>query len=721
MQIPKYIEIKINDKTVAFLSPNDGLKDVYSDTRLNGESTLEFSLPSNSEKISELMTECEIYANFKVYNLLKDEAVEEVMDESGKTWSKFMAVERWNKLDTEYVEPYISNDPSIPYPADLAVIIVGGGTNLTSGIYPTGTAAHALYSILQGSSWSMGICDVTGIHDLELEKQSRLSIIKEIQNKWGGFLVWDSVNKTVHLRSGSLWQIYRGTKFRYAKNLKHIARTQSNKLTTRLFCFGKDNLDIASVNSGIKYLTDFSYSSNIYTDTYINSDIEDAEELKQLGYAELAINCKPRYNYKAKVVDLSTLGDLYDETIRLGEMVDIINSKLAIIDNVRIIRHKYNIFQPWNCELELGDPIERLVEKLKASFDTTGFINNTFDSSGNISGNKLVDGSVINNKIANAALDASKFNTKQIILAGDAWSDNTPSSGYVSWIAHKLFYGGVEYSIIAGNTNKKYIVWQKSNSSIIYQCYTEDEFALVNLAESEFVIAVNNSGLHDIAWYSRLARQFIGSIFIADAAIKTAAIQDLAVTNGKIADLTITSAKIGYAAIKSANIDDLAVTTFKIGDTTITEAKLANLAVTSNKLDNLAVTNAKIANLAVTDAKIGSLSAGKITAGTITALISIESPKLYSGKYYGSSSSSAFLEVGTTNGNLADLSLFRGGTSKPMFQVYDGTPIVLLKALNSSNVLSTFLETTGDTSKPRGSWDFSSAIVSGIATTATFK
>ena len=171
MQIPKYIEIKIDNKTMAYLSPeSDGLKDCYPDTRLNGESTLEFSLPSNSEKIKELTAECEIYANDKVYNLLKDEAVDEVMDEQGRIWTKFMAVERWNLLDTQFPEPYITNDPSIPSPADLAVIIVGGGTNLSSGTYPVGTAAHALYAVLQGSDWSMGICDVEGIHDLEAEK-----------------------------------------------------------------------------------------------------------------------------------------------------------------------------------------------------------------------------------------------------------------------------------------------------------------------------------------------------------------------------------------------------------------------------------------------------------------------------------------------------------------------------------------------------------------------
>lgn len=747
MQIPKYIEIKVADKTVAFLSPkNDGLKDVYVDARLNSESTLEFSLPSINEKVNEITPECEIWTDKRVYNLLKDESIDEVMDESGKMWTKFMAVERWNLLDTEYVEPYISNDPSIPTPADLAVIIVGAGNNLTGNIHPTGTAAHALYTVLQGSEWSMGICDVEGIHDLEMEKQSRLTIIKEIQNTWGGFLVWDSINKVVHLRNELLWQNYTGFQIRYSKNLKHITRTQSNKLVTKLYCFGKDDLDIASINGGLKYLTDFSYTDKVYANIYNNPDIEDAEELMQLGLAELAVNCQPRYNYQVKIVDLRTLPEYSHEDFTLGDMADVINSpnlqspmensfkadykylvnnmiktvdeydnitvdEMTLIKkyytNARLIRHKYNLFKPWDCELELGDPLERLVEQLKASFDTNHFIDKTFDSIGNMSGQKLVDGSVINNKIADAAIEASKLATKQIILTGDIWSNNNPSNGYIAWNAHKIAFNGVMYEILGGNTNKKYIVWRKSVSADTYQTYTEEEFSAVTLADDEFLIVVNNAGIHDVAWYSRLARQFIGSVFIAEAAIKEAQIANLAVTSAKIADLAVTNAKIGTAAIKSANIEDLSVTTLKIGDTAITEAKIAALAVTTNK----------IADLAVTNAKIDSLSANKITAGTITALISIMSPQIYSGKYYGPNSSSAFAKVGgSISSAMGDFTLYRGGTTpSEVFKIYDDATQVLLYALGGS-----ILRTIGSTTFPKGTWDFSECTVSNLNSVAKF-
>lgn len=268
----------------------------------------------------------------------------------------------------------------------------------------------------------------------------------------------------------------------------------------------------------------------------------------------------------------------------------------------------------------------------------------------------------------------------------------------------------MEYDIIGGSTNKKYIVWRKSVNPTTYQTYTETEFESVSLADDEFIIVVNNGGIHDIAWYSRLARQFIGSAFIADLAVKTAHIASAAITNAKIAELAVQAANIANAAISNAKIADLAVDSLKIGDTAITEEKLANLAVTTDKLANLAITNAKIANLAVTNAKIQSMSADKITAGTIEALISVISPEIYSGIYYGSGSNPANIRFGS-NINLADFELYRGGASKPMFKVCDDLSMLLLQALNSSNVLNTFLETNGSTSTPQGTWDLSESTI----------
>ncbi len=416
LEIPKYIEVKtVDGQRAAFLSPDDGensIKDCFIDCRLNAESTLEFYIPAISEKIEELTPECQIWAGGRVYTLLQPEAVDTIRDEKNTLWSKFMAVERWKNLETSFVEPYISNDPSVPHPADLAVIIVGGGTNLSGGLYQTGTAAHALYAVLQGSGWSLGTCDVIGIYDLDMEKVNRLELIREIQNIWGGYLVWDSANKIVHLRDGGKWQNYTGFQVRYRKNLKHITRTQSNRIITKMYCFGHDDLDIASVNGGLKYITNHSYTPREYVGIYKNQDIYNAQELKEKATAELSLNCHPQYKYTIKMVDTRTLPEFSHEDFAVGDMVDVVDETVAPeTPRIRLIRHKYNIFKPWICELEIGDPVERLEEDLKASFNTTTFIDNTFKGNGQMSGYDIENLSITNSKIKN--LEANKITTNQ--------------------------------------------------------------------------------------------------------------------------------------------------------------------------------------------------------------------------------------------------------------------------------------------------------------------
>ena len=491
MEIPKCIEVRtVSGQRAAFLSPNDegnSIKDCFIDCRLNGESTLEFYIPATSEKLTELTPECQIWAGGKVYTLLGPETSDTTRDDKNRLWAKFMAVERWKQLETSFVEPSISNDPSAAPPADLAVIIVGGGTNLSGGLYQTGTAAHALYAILQGSGWTIGTCDVTGIHDLEMEKTSRLDLIREIQNTWGGYLVWDSVNKRVSLRSGNTWQNYTGFQVRYRKNLKHITRTQSNRIITKLYAFGHDDLDIASVNGGIKYVTNTSYTPREYVGIYKNQDIYDAQELKEKAAAELSLICRPQYKYTVKMVDLRTLPEYSHEDFTVGDMVDVVDESVAPeTPRVRLIRHKYNVFKPWICDLEIGSPTERLEEDLKAAFNTTSFIDNTFKGNGQMSGYNIEDLTIANAKIANlsankittgylsadrietGSIGANKIKTNELIVGTNivmgpnatiSWSKVTDqpniggealtawkNSGYATYITSGGIYTGIVYA-----------------------------------------------------------------------------------------------------------------------------------------------------------------------------------------------------------------------------------------------------------------------------------
>lgn len=455
MQIPEYITI--NDAAgdlVAFLSPEDGLKECFPDCRANGESTLGFMLPADSEKLSDIFPECRIVAGpfgkEREYTILKEDAIDTEMDESGKLWAKVMAVESWYLLDKKFPIPYINNDPNITDPADLTVTIVGGGNDLSDGIYTIGSAAHALYALLEGTGWTLGIVDVPGIHDLETEKIDILANIKKVQEIWGGYLLWDSISKTVSLRDETIWQPYTGFQIRYAKNLKHITRTQSNRLITRLYPFGKDDLDIAAVNGGIKFLNNNSFSSTVYIDIKQYPDIDDAQELKDRSALDLADICRPKYLYRANITDMRTLPEYSHEDFSVGEMADVIQSRLGINERQRIIRHKYNLFKPWICDLEIGNPEKRLAEQLKASFNSSNYINDTFNSKGEFPGTKLTNESVDTAKLVDLSITSLKLADAAITTRAIAFSaiDNTRLAN-LSIDASKLINSSVTASKIA--------------------------------------------------------------------------------------------------------------------------------------------------------------------------------------------------------------------------------------------------------------------------------
>ncbi len=370
-RIPEHIEIRdVAGNAVAFLSPDtDGLKECWVDIELNHSSTLTFSLPKQSAKWAYISSNFRIIANGREYAILNPDAITDTRD-GKKLFGKVSANECWNLLRKEFVT--VSNDPASANPPWSAVIILSGG--VAAGGYAQGSAGSAFTYLLQGTEWSVGVVDVSGTHDLENEKESILANINKVQEIWGGILLWDSLNKTVSLRDESLWQEYKGFQIRYAKNLKHIERTIDNDIVTRLYPFGADDLDISTVNGGELYLENFQSANNIYEDIYTNQDITTPQELKDKGTEVLDKLSKPRNNYRVEMVDIRSLPEWNHEDLSVGDMADVIDDDVGIDARARIIRHKYNVFQPWLCELEIGDPIEKLDSILSDSRNAAEYI-----------------------------------------------------------------------------------------------------------------------------------------------------------------------------------------------------------------------------------------------------------------------------------------------------------------------------------------------------------
>ncbi len=267
----------------------------------------------------------------------------------------------------------------------------------------------------------------------------------------------------------------------------------------------------------------------------------------------------------------------------------------------------------------LEEVVGEISRRLNAIIDgnlPAGVVSGTEIADGSVTTPKIADLAVTNPKVGLAAINTAQIAdfavsvTKQIsgllFIAGAVWSNNTPIAGDVSWSACTVVYNGVQYAIVAGNSNLKYIYWQQGVLNTQFQA--SNVFPV--LGDNDFLIAVNNAGIHELIWNQAKAQKWIPSGLIDDAAIITS----------KIADAAVIDTKIGAAAVINSKIADGAVSTTKIGDLQVSTAKLIDGSVITAKLGDVQVTTQKLADGAITTIKLGDsqVIAQKLADGSVT-------------------------------------------------------------------------------------------------------
>ena len=167
------------------------------------------------------------------------------------------------------------------------------------------------------------------------------------------------------------------------------------------------------------------------------------------------------------------------------------------------------------------------------SEDNTG--NETVSPTASVSASP---GKVATSDITDFAVDLTKTYKATIALANAAWTDNSPGAGSVAWNSHTLYYQGFAYTITAGNTSNKFVYWDASSPTTYQTASTNPA-----LTDSQFMIATNVSGVHDLAWNA-----------LANALVGTAYIENLAVTDAKISSMIVDKLLAGTITSQAINI-----------------------------------------------------------------------------------------------------------------------------------------------------------------------
>lgn len=356
----------------------------------NGDCTFSFQISIYSKKWKEIQSVENFYrVNGRVFSPKFEGAYIEDLTNSNQNLITVNCYERQNLLQREYVRAWNSETGFANIDDFMVVIVSGGDLPLkNNGVevnptYTIGTAGYILQGLLFNTDWSVGIVDVEGTYDFETDMTDVYNNILKVQEMFGGILVWDSLNKIVHLRDELKYRNYSGYEVRWKKNMESLSKRYNNKIITRVIPLGEAGLNIKSVNNGVNYLENYDYSPVVSSEIINNDDIYEPEQLKKWGERMLKDLSRPSKEMTVSLKDLRKVRGYELEEFDLNDIVDVIDYKgIEGIEQLRVISWQYNVFAIYDSVVELGDTTLNTNDVFrKISNATNDIINGTLSSS----------------------------------------------------------------------------------------------------------------------------------------------------------------------------------------------------------------------------------------------------------------------------------------------------------------------------------------------------
>lgn len=347
----------------AGLEPMGEVKNAYDiiiNEEINGEDTLTFKIPLNDPKRGELGSEpVELIAAIADRQYVIKEARDN-REEDGRLYTEFVGEAYWYEL----------RDFKVKTLELVAVSAYDALTaTLTASIIPTGWTIDRVEPLYPDRR-----------RDVKEEWKSVLEVLRTITETWGGELVLDVPNKTINLLATSGYD--NGVRFYYNKNLTKINRTvDTYDLVTRLYVYGKGDLDITTVNGGLDYIENLEYvnllglRNKVRASVWKDQSYTIPQNLLEDGQVILADSSKPRIAYVISVQDLSSLSGHEHEAFALSDTVYTVDKALFTTEakfqvKSRIVRRKYNVREPWKTVVELNQPKRLLSDAQERAFDS---------------------------------------------------------------------------------------------------------------------------------------------------------------------------------------------------------------------------------------------------------------------------------------------------------------------------------------------------------------
>lgn len=225
-------------------------------------------------------------------------------------------------------------------------------TGLNYNVYATYNKSTVSFAsvcseILKGTGWTVVDADLVAVRrTLELTDVTTLDILDYCQNStaYNTRYRFDTINKVIYCIKPYNNTEPTGSYFTDELNLSDMTYKGSTaSLVTRLYPYGKDNLNISSLNNGKEYIENYSYTDKVVSAIWRDERYINKQTLLDDAKAKLAVLAVPEQSYTAKVIDLAkTLPDTYGDVLAfdLYDVVTLIDRKRKTRINHRIVEIK---------------------------------------------------------------------------------------------------------------------------------------------------------------------------------------------------------------------------------------------------------------------------------------------------------------------------------------------------------------------------------------------
>lgn len=169
-----------------------------------------------------------------------------------------------------------------------------------------------------------------------------LEIVEACRDTYGVYFRFDNVAQTVTVVIPDAAQPLGAFATRDLNLKENNYKGKSNDLVTRLYAYGADELSFASINGGLPYVDNNTYSNKIVCAVWKDDRYTIAENLLADAKAKLAVMAVPDRSYDCDVVDLrATNPEMY------GFLNFDVFSVATLIDDAKGIAINYQVVERW--------------------------------------------------------------------------------------------------------------------------------------------------------------------------------------------------------------------------------------------------------------------------------------------------------------------------------------------------------------------------------------